>query len=66
MILNITDFNILTKEESVSRSSIEIKENIVLPLLIIQQAALQKIETYSKFKTNYEKILRRSLYGNIN
>ena len=66
MMLLISDYTILMEEESISRSSIEIREQIVLPLLVIQQYALQKIEQNSEFKKNYEKIVKRSLYGNIN
>jgi phosphoenolpyruvate carboxylase len=54
------------EEEPVTRSSIEIREHIVLPLLVIQQYALQKIEQKSEFENAYEKIVKRSLYGNIN
>jgi phosphoenolpyruvate carboxylase len=54
------------EEEPVSGSSIAIREEIVLPLLVIQQYAMQKIEQDSKRKNAYEKIVRRSLYGNIN
>ncbi|MEE9431266.1 MAG: phosphoenolpyruvate carboxylase [Melioribacteraceae bacterium] len=66
MMLLISDYTILMEEEPTSRSSIEIREQIVLPLLVIQQYALQKIEKKSKLKNNYEKIVKRSLYGNIN
>jgi phosphoenolpyruvate carboxylase len=66
MVLLISQYNILMEEEPISRSSIEIRENIVLPLLVIQQSALQKIEEESKYKNSYEKIVKRSLYGNIN
>ena len=66
MVLLISGLNILMEEEPVSRSSIEIREQIVLPLLVIQQYALQKIEQNSECKDTYEKIVRRSLYGNIN
>ncbi len=66
MVLLISDYNILMEEEPVSRNSIEIRERIVLPLLVIQQYALQKIEKNSGKKDTYEKIVRRSLYGNIN
>jgi len=66
MMLLISEYNILMEEEPISRSSIEIREQIVLPLLVIQQYALQKIEQDSEFKKNYEKIVKRSLYGNIN
>jgi phosphoenolpyruvate carboxylase len=35
-------------------------------LLVIQQYALQKIEENASNKETYEKIVERSLYGNIN
>jgi phosphoenolpyruvate carboxylase len=66
MVLFISGYQVLMEEEPVTRSSIEIREHIVLPLLVIQQYALQKIEQKSKFEGTYEKIVRRSLYGNIN
>ncbi|MFC2080083.1 phosphoenolpyruvate carboxylase [Bacteroidota bacterium] len=66
MTLLISQYDILMEEEPISRNSIEIREQIVLPLLLIQQYALQKIEQDSKYKNNYEKIVKRSLYGNIN
>lgn len=66
MLLLISGFNILMENEAVSRESIKIREQIVLPLLVIQQYALQKIGQGSDFKTLYEKIVTRSLYGNIN
>lgn len=66
MVLLISGYSQLMEEEPVTRSSIEIREQIVLPLLIIQQYALQKLEEDSPYKTIYEKIVRRSLYGNIN
>lgn len=66
MLLLISDMDILMEKEAVSRESIKIRENIVLPLLVIQQYALQKIGEDSSFKELYEKIVTRSLYGNIN
>ncbi len=66
MVLLISDYTILMEEELISRSSIEIREKIVLPLLVIQQYALQKIEQNSEVKLSYDKIVTRSLYGNIN
>tara|TARA_R110002051_G_scaffold241712_1_gene302049 strand:- start:19041 stop:21587 length:2547 start_codon:yes stop_codon:yes gene_type:complete len=66
MLLLISDMNILMEKEAISRESIKIRENIVLPLLVIQQYALQKIGEDSSFKELYEKIVTRSLYGNIN
>ena len=66
MTLLISGYQILMEEEPISRNSIAIREQIVLPLLVIQQAALQRIEQDSEFKSQYEKIVKRSLYGNIN
>jgi phosphoenolpyruvate carboxylase len=66
MLLLITCYGELMEESPVSRNSIEIRERIVLPLLAIQQYALQKVEQDSEFKNAYGKIVKRSLYGNIN
>lgn len=66
MVLFISGYQVLMEEEPVTRSSIEIREHIVLPLLVIQQYALQKIEQNTEYETAYEKMVKRSLYGNIN
>jgi phosphoenolpyruvate carboxylase len=56
----------------VGKASIEIRESIVLPLLTIQQFALKKIQELQKSEENtaelevYEKMVMRSLFGNIN
>ncbi|WP_366938693.1 phosphoenolpyruvate carboxylase [uncultured Eudoraea sp.] len=66
MLLLISNSEILMENEAVSRESIKIRENIVLPLLVIQQYALYQISENSDYKALYEKIVTRSLYGNIN
>jgi phosphoenolpyruvate carboxylase len=66
MVLQISGYNILMEEEPVTRNSIDIREHIVLPLLVIQQYALQKTELRDEYLDIYEKIVQRSLYGNIN
>ncbi len=66
MLLLISGSKVLMENEAVSRESIKIRESIVLPLLAIQQYALQKIGQKTSFKKEYEKIVTRSLYGNIN
>lgn len=66
MLLKISGFEILMQEEPISRNSVEIREKIVLPLLIIQQYALQKIAGNAPNRPVWEKIVQRSLYGNIN
>jgi len=66
MLLKISQASILMENEAVSRESIQIREHIVLPLLVIQQYALQKIGKQAPQSDLYEKIVTRSLYGNIN
>ena len=66
MTLLISQYSVLMEKEPVSKNSIEIREHIVLPLLVIQQYALQKLENNSDYRRNYQKIVKRSLYGNIN
>lgn len=66
MLLKISGSKILMENESVSRESVKIREDIVLPLLVIQQYALQRLNGTTDFRELYEKIVTRSLYGNIN
>ena len=66
MLLTISGSKVLMENEAVSRESIKIRESIVLPLLVIQQYALQKIGQKTEHNALYEKIVTRSLYGNIN
>jgi phosphoenolpyruvate carboxylase len=51
------------------KASIALRENIVLPLLVIQQYALMTLrdsKLSDEEKLVYEKMIVRSLYGNIN
>lgn len=52
------------------RDSIKLREEIVLPLLTIQQYALMKLKEESdhtnKYSETYKKLVIRSMYGNIN
>lgn len=66
MLLAITGYTELMQEEPVSRESIKIREKIVLPLLMIQQYALQKVTQQDEHQEVYDKLVTRSLYGNIN
>ena len=66
MVLKISGYSELMEEEPVARRSIAIREEIVVPLLMIQQYALQKIELNTERKSIFEKLVTRSLYGNIN
>lgn len=66
IMLELTGFKILQQEDPLSRKSVKIREKIVLPLLSIQQYALMKIQKGEGNKEAYEKLVTRSLFGNIN
>lgn len=66
MLLDVSGYDRLMQEEPVSRASIGIREDLVVPLLVIQQYALMKAERGDERQAVYEKIVTRSLYGNIN
>ena len=72
LLLQISGQKELMDNYPESKASIEIREQIVLPLLTIQQYALKQIQELknqdpsSKEITIYEKMVTRSLFGNIN
>ncbi|MBB4805185.1 phosphoenolpyruvate carboxylase [Chryseobacterium defluvii] len=66
IMLELTGFTMLQEEDPLSRKSVKIREKIVLPLLSIQQYALMKIQKGEGNKEAYEKLVTRSLFGNIN
>lgn len=66
IMLELTGFKMLQEEDPLSRKSVKIREKIVLPLLSIQQYALMKIQKGEGDKAAYEKLVTRSLFGNIN
>ncbi|WP_417235905.1 phosphoenolpyruvate carboxylase [Bizionia paragorgiae] len=73
LILKLTGYTELMQEEPVGKASISIRESIVLPLLTIQQYALKKIQELEKAEVRdekqidiFQKIVMRSLFGNIN
>lgn len=68
MILEITESDYLMQHEEKSKLSIQTREEIVLPLLIVQNYAIQQLlveRDKDKIET-YKKLIVRSLYGNIN
>ncbi len=73
LILKLTGYKELMEEEPAGKASIAVRESIVLPLLTIQQYALKKIQELEKDSERdeeqlkiFEKIVTRSLFGNIN
>jgi phosphoenolpyruvate carboxylase len=72
LLLKLTGHRELMEDFPVGKASIEVREQIVLPLLTIQQYALKKIQELQKNNANkkeievFEKMVTRSLFGNIN
>ena len=73
MILELTGFKNLMQNEKAGKASIEIRENIVNPLITIQQYSLMQIQKNKKENhlddkslAVFEKMVTRSLFGNIN
>jgi phosphoenolpyruvate carboxylase len=72
LLLKISGYDELMENYPDGKASIKLREHIVLPLLTIQQYALNRIRQMkhdglddSKLEV-YEKIVTRSLFGNIN
>ncbi|WP_334113901.1 phosphoenolpyruvate carboxylase [Paucihalobacter sp.] len=73
LILKLSGYSELMENEPAGKASIQVRESIVLPLLTIQQYALKKIQELQKMPhpdkekiAIFEKIVTRSLFGNIN
>ena len=74
LLLKLTGYDELMENEPSGKASIQVRESIVLPLLTIQQYALKKVQELEKSgvpaddpeKMIFEKIVTRSLFGNIN
>ena len=73
LLLKLTGFETLMEDQPAGKKSIDLREEIVLPLLTIQQYGLMKIQELLKAGDLdeesglvYEKLVTRSLFGNIN
>ena len=73
LILKLTGYNELMQNNPVGKTSISIREDIVLPLLTIQQYALLKVQEMQSDENSseellqvYERMITRCLFGNIN
>ena len=72
MALEVSGQSVLLENNPTSRYSVNLRQRVVLPLLLVQQYALMKINSMrgqgddpSKIEI-YEKLVIRSLFGNIN
>jgi phosphoenolpyruvate carboxylase len=72
LILELTNFTELMQNEPTGKASIQLREDIVQPLLTIQQyalihlRALRKDQKQKGLQEQYEKMVTRSMFGNIN
>lgn len=72
MALKVSGQTVLLEDHTTSQNSIRLRMQIVLPLLVIQQYALMKVREMSGDESDaaklavYEKMIVRSLFGNIN
>ncbi|MEZ4794921.1 MAG: phosphoenolpyruvate carboxylase [Flavobacteriaceae bacterium] len=72
LLLKLSGYQELMEDSKAMRASIAVREKIVLPLLTIQQYALREIQALRKSGGDpqliaiYEKMVTRSLFGNIN
>jgi phosphoenolpyruvate carboxylase len=72
LLLKIAGHKELMENYPDGKASIKMREDIVLPLLTIQQYALMKINEIKKGRSDakllevYEKLVTRSLFGNTN
>jgi phosphoenolpyruvate carboxylase len=69
LVLELSNTKVLMQEDQPGRASILMRDKIVLPLLTIQQYALYQLKNNQlseELKTNYEKLITRSMFGIIN
>ena len=67
MVLKISGQKSLLEKKPQIKSSIELREKVVSPLVLIQQYALYKKRQPKQKETEvYDKLIIRSLFGNIN
>jgi phosphoenolpyruvate carboxylase len=70
LLLKISNQKMLLENEPINRVSIKIREDIVLPLLIIQQSTMMKLQKIKKIDSAwaipYRKIVMKALTANTN
>lgn len=70
MVLEVTELSELMENNPLNRDSVKLRERIVLPLITIQQYALQHLRSLEAaekpFEKNYRKLVIRCMFGIIN
>jgi phosphoenolpyruvate carboxylase len=69
-ILQVSGLEELMQNNPVNRDSVKLRERMVMPLIAIQQFALQRLRKKSKrdkpFEADYQKLIVRCMFGIIN
>jgi phosphoenolpyruvate carboxylase len=70
MILEVSGLDELMQNNPLNRDSVKLRERIVLPLITIQQFALQRLRDddvkTADFEKQYRKLVLRCMFGIIN
>lgn len=70
MILEVSDLSELMENNPLNRDSVKLRERIVLPLITIQQYALQQLRNIhaseKPYERTYQKLVLRCMFGIIN
>jgi phosphoenolpyruvate carboxylase len=70
MILEVSGLSELMENNPLNRDSVKLRERIVLPLITIQQFALQGLRSTEasekQFDKSYRKLIMRCMFGIIN
>jgi phosphoenolpyruvate carboxylase len=70
MLLEVTGFDELMQNNPLNRDSVKLRERIVLPLITIQQYALQQLRlgeaAEKQYEKTYRKLVVRCMFGIIN
>ena len=70
MILEVSGLSELMENNPLNRDSVKLREGIVLPLITIQQYALQQLRNIDAaekpFEKHYQKLVLRCMFGIIN
>ena len=68
MLLKLSGHETLMENYPVEKSSIAVRERIVLPLVLIQHYALERLqnEVTEQEQQSYEKLAIRTVYGIVN
>ncbi len=70
ILLRLTGTKTILEDAPINQASIAMRENLVLPLLIIQQTALMALQNPAQLQASeverYQKLVVRCFFGNIN